>query len=90
MVVIPKRINTLFIPYLVRSRSERFRNKKAAKGGIKKSAMIKEAVSAIVLVKASGRNNLPSAPIIVNTRKKLIMVVSTAVNMAPETSVVAL
>ena len=52
--------------------------------------MIMEAVKAIVLVNASGRNNFPSAPIIVKTGRKLIIVVSTAVRMAPETSDVAL
>ncbi len=49
-----------------------------------------EAVKAMVLVKASGRNNFPSAPIMVNTGRKLIIVVNTAVRMAPETSEVAL
>ena len=67
-----------------------FLNILAANGGIKNSATIIEAVSAIVLVKASGRNNFPSAPTIVNTGIKLIMVVKTAVMIAPETSVVAL
>ena len=62
----------------------------AANGGIKNSAIINEAVSAMVLVNANGRKSLPSAPIIVNTGTKLIIVVSTAVKMAPETSDVAL
>ena len=68
----------------------RFLNKYAAKGGIKNKATIREAVNAEVLVKAKGLNNFPSAPIIVNTGIKLIIVVITAVNMAPETSAVAL
>ena len=67
-----------------------FRNKKAAKGGIKNNAIIKEAVNAKVFVKASGLNNFPSAPIIVKTGIKLIIVVITAVTIAPETSTVAL
>ena len=66
------------------------RNKKAAKGGIINKAITKEADNAIVFVKAKGLNNFPSAPTIVNTGTKLIMVVKTAVNMAPETSAVAL
>ena len=49
-----------------------------------------EAVKANVFVKASGQKSFPSAPIIVKTGMKLIMVVITAVTMAPETSVVAL
>ena len=53
-------------------------------------ATMREAAMAIVFVKARGRNNFPSAPIIVNTGMKLIMVVSTAVRMAPETSALAL
>ena len=64
-------------------------NNQAAKGGIKNKATIKDAVNAIVFVKARGLNNFPSAPIIVNTGTKLIMVVITAVIIAPETSVVA-
>ena len=48
-----------------------------------------EAVNANVFVNANGLNNLPSAPIIVNTGIKLIMVVITAVTIAPETSAVA-
>ncbi len=68
----------------------RFLKIKAAKGGMRKSAMTNEAVNAAVFVKASGRNNLPSAPTIVNTGIKLMIVVSTAVTIAPETSAVAL
>ncbi len=49
-----------------------------------------EAVNAKVFVKANGLNNFPSAPIIVNTGMKLIIVVITAVTIAPETSAVAL
>ena len=49
-----------------------------------------DAVNAMVLVNANGRNNFPSAPTIVNTGIKLMIVVSTAVRMAPETSAVAL
>ena len=49
-----------------------------------------EAVNAKVFVNAKGLNNLPSAPIIVNTGMKLIIVVITAVTIAPETSAVAL
>ena len=49
-----------------------------------------EAVKAKVFVNANGRNNFPSAPIIVNTGMKLIIVVITAVTIAPETSAVAL
>ena len=67
-----------------------FLKKIAANGGIIKSAMIMDAVRANVFVKAKGRNNLPSAPIIVNTGIKLIIVVNTAVTIAPETSAVAL
>ena len=67
-----------------------FLNKNAANGGIKYRATIIEAVKAKVLVNASGRNNFPSAPIIVKTGMKLIIVVITAVTIAPETSVVAL
>ena len=68
----------------------RFLKIKAAKGGMRKSAMTSEAVNAAVFVNASGRNNLPSAPTIVNTGIKLMIVVSTAVTIAPETSAVAL
>ena len=63
----------------------RFLKIKAAKGGMRKSAMTSEAVNAAVFVNASGRNNLPSAPTIVNTGIKLMIVVSTAVPIAPET-----
>ena len=65
-----------------------FLNKNAAKGGIKNKATIIDAVKQSVLVKANGRNNFPSAPIIVNTGIKLIIVVNTAVTIAPETSAV--
>ena len=41
------------------------------------------------LVKAMGMNNFPSAPVSVKTGIKLIIVVNTAVMMAPDTSVVA-
>ena len=44
------------------------------------------APSAKVLVKASGRNNFPSAPSSANTGKKLTMVVSTAATTAEPTS----
>ena len=67
-----------------------FLNKKEAKGGIKNKATIIDAVRAKVFVNARGLNNFPSAPIIVNTGIKLIIVVKTAVIIAPETSVVAL
>ena len=53
-----------------------FLNKKAAKGGIKNKATIKDAVKAKVFVKAKGLNSFPSAPIMVNTGIKLIMVVA--------------
>jgi len=46
--------------------------------------------SAMVLVKARGLNNLPSAPIMVKIGIKLIIVVNTAVRIAPDTSLVAL
>ena len=62
----------------------------AANGGIKNNAIIRAAAKAKVLVKAKGLNNFPSAPIIVNTGIKLMIVVATAVTMAPETSAVAL
>ena len=52
--------------------------------------MTNDAESAIVLVNARGRNNLPSAPTIVNTGMKLMIVVNTAVSIAPDTSAVAL
>ena len=71
-------------------RRVRFLKKDAANGGIRKSATTREATSAMVLVNASGRNSFPSAPTIVKTGRKLIMVVSTAVIIAPETSAVAL
>ena len=48
-----------------------------------------EPVSAKVLVKASGRNSLPSAASRVNTGMKLTMVVETAVTMAGATSIAA-
>ena len=67
-----------------------FLNKKEAKGGIKNRAITNAAINAKVFVNASGLNNFPSAPIIVNTGTKLIMVVITAVTMAPDSSVVAL
>ena len=67
-----------------------FLNRNAANGGIKNNATIIDAVNAIVLVNAKGLNNFPSAPIIVNTGIKLIIVVNTAVTIAPETSAVAL
>ncbi len=68
-----------------------FRLKKyAAKGGIRNKATKMEAVRAMVLVNARGRNSFPSAPIMVKTGRKLMMVVNTAVMMAPETSAVAL
>ena len=52
--------------------------------------MIKEADKAMVFVNAKGRNNFPSEPTMVKTGMKLMMVVKTAVTMAPETSAVAL
>ena len=63
---------------------------KAAKGGIINKAITSEAVRAAVFVNASGLNNLPSAPMSVKTGIKLIIVVKTAVTIAPETSEVAL
>ena len=52
-------------------------------------AMMIEANNANILVKANGLNNLPSAPVIVNTGIKLITVVATAVIMAEPTSFAA-
>ena len=49
-----------------------------------------EANSAKDFVKASGRNNFPSAACIVNTGKKLTIVVATAVITADATSTVAM
>ena len=52
-------------------------------------ATITDAARANVLVKASGLNSFPSAPIIVNTGRKLTIVVETAVSTALPTSVEA-
>ena len=49
-------------------------------------ATITEAIKAKVLVKANGLNNFPSEPIIKNTGRKLITVVSIAVTTALPTS----
>ena len=88
--MLPIRMRSAQTRFCVVDLNFRFLKIKAAKGGIKKSAMMSDAVNAAVLVNAKGRNNLPSAPINVNTGIKLIMVVSTAVTIAPETSAVAL
>ena len=66
-----------------------FLNNIAANGGMRKSATISEATKAIVLVNANGRKSFPSAPVIVKTGIKLMIVVKTAVKIAPETSEVA-
>ena len=60
------------------------------KVGRRKSATSTAAKSANDLVKASGRNNLPSAASMVKTGMKLMMVVLTAVRMAEPTSAEAL
>ena len=52
-------------------------------------ATITAATSAKVLVNASGVKSFPSAPLIVNTGKKLTTVVATEVSTAPATSRVA-
>ena len=57
-----------------------------AAGGMIARATMTDAASANVLVKASGRNSLPSAAIIVNTGRKLTTVVDTAVKTALATS----
>ena len=54
--------------------------------GSKLSDTITAAIKAKVFVKASGLKSLPSAPRIKKMGKKLITVVSTAVNTAPATS----
>ena len=90
MAVIPRMMSNPLSIYLERSLIFVFLNKNAANGGIKKSAITKAAESAIVLVNANGLNSLPYAPIKVNTGIKLIIVVRTAVKIAPETSAVAL
>ena len=61
----------------------------AAKAGKINNVMIIAAISAKVLVKANGLNSFPSAPIMVNTGIKLMIVVRTDVRIAPETSFVA-
>jgi hypothetical protein len=90
MAMIPNAIKTPFKTYLKVFLMFFFLNKNAAKGGIKNNATIIEAVNAKVFVKANGLNSFPSAPIIVNTGMKLIIVVITAVTIAPDTSAVAL
>ena len=67
-----------------------FLNKYAANGGMINNATIIDAARANVFVNARGLNSFPSAPIMVKTGIKLIMVVKTAVRIAPETSDVAL
>ena len=52
--------------------------------------IMKADISANVFVNANGLNNLPSCACIANTGKKLITVVSIAVNTAPDTSETAL
>ena len=79
---IPDRI---FLPILV----FREQNRMWAAGGMIVSATITEAIKAKVLVNARGLNNLPSAPIIVKTGRKLTTVVETAVKMALPTSLAA-
>ena len=56
---------------------------------IRQAPTITEDMSANVFVKASGLKSLPSAPVIVNTGRKLITVVDTAVRTAEPTSLVA-
>ena len=90
MAVIPSKINTKLMTRLVPFLILFFLNKYAANGGIKNKATIIEAVRAKVFVKAKGLNSFPSAPIMVNTGMKLMIVVMTAVTIAPDTSVVAL
>jgi len=50
------------------------------------TATITDAIRANVLVKASGLNSFPSAPVIVKTGRKLTTVVATAVATALPTS----
>ena len=90
MATTPSTIKTPFKTYIKLILILFFLNKKAAKGGIKNKATIIDSVNANVFVKANGLNNFPSAPIIVNTGMKLIIVVITAVTIAPDTSAVAL
>ena len=87
---IPANIKAIFIACLKYFLILFSLNKNAANGGIKNKATSSEAINAKVFVKAKGLNNFPSAPIIVKTGIKLIIVVSTAVIIAPDTSVVAL
>ena len=49
-------------------------------------ATMMEAMSAKVLVKASGRKSLPASPVMVNTGRKLMTVVATDVVTADATS----
>ena len=58
-------------------------------GGMTRTATMTEAINAYVFVNANGRKSFPSAPIIVNTGRKLTTVVATAVTTAPPTSRVA-
>ena len=70
--------------------SLRLRNNSIANTGIRIRATRMEAPRVKVLVKASGLNSLPSAPVITNTGKKPRIVVVTAVMTAPPTSLAAL
>ena len=58
-------------------------------GGMIKSATTIDPKRAQVLVKAKGRNSLPSSPIMLNTGRNPTTVVATAVRIAEATSVVA-
>ena len=76
-------------PKEIEGERSRLWNMATAKVGIKNKVTTTADSNAKVLVNAKGLKSLPSAPVIVKTGIKLMIVVSTAVTMAPETSVVA-
>ena len=86
---IPAAMRMLLNNLLIRFLSNFTEKMMLAKVGNTIIPSIKDANKANVLVKANGRNNLPSAASMAKTGRKLTMVVPNAVVMAEDTSVVA-
>src|SRR5690606_25339848 len=85
----PATMKPIIVHRLNISRWKRPAKMTCATGGMIVSATMRDAISAKVLVYASGVKSLPSAPTIVNTGRKPTMVVDTAATTALPTSLVA-
>ena len=88
--IIPSRIRAEFHTNLIFFLGTVMEKSQCANGGMRAIAMMTDATNANVLVYARGLNNFPSEATIVNTGRKLTIVVVMAVKTAGATSTVAL